>query len=522
MLFNSYSFLLLFLPVTLGGFWLLGAWAPRSWARCWLVLTSLFFYGWWNPVYLILIGLSMLANFATGVWLSRLSAEENRKWLWLLLSAGLAANLAALGYFKYAAFFARSVNAGLGTHLPVLSVVLPLGISFFTFQQMAYLVDAARGQVREYSLVDYALFVTFFPQLIAGPIVHHADMLPQFSCDQSYRPRASNLSIGLTIFAIGLFKKVVLADGVARFGSPVFAASAAGVSLSFFESWGGALAYTLQLYFDFSGYSDMAIGLGRMFGIRIPLNFNSPYKADSIAEFWKRWHITLSQFLRDYLYISLGGNRLGPARRHVNLLVTMLLGGLWHGAGWTFVIWGGLHGVYLICNHAWRTVTRNWNVPRWASGPGRVSGRLLTFLCVVVGWVFFRAPDLPSAGAVLWAMSGADGIGLPSACPAWLIHLADAVTPVTILHGGPFPNGVFPASGIPWVLGLLVVVWTLPNSIEIMARYRPLTGRAPWGRTTPSGIFWRPTPAWALFVLGAFGMSLLKLSDISEFLYFQF
>ncbi len=276
-----------------------------------------------------------------------------------LLALGVAGDLALLGYYKYANFFIGILNASLSTSYSFAEIILPLGISFFTFTQFAFLVDAARGEAKEFDFIHYSLFVSYFPHLIAGPILHHKEIMPQFGKANAYRLNWDYLRIGLTVFALGLFKKVVLADGVALYTAPVFAAAEQGDVLNLFQAWGGALAYTLQLCFDFSGYSDMAIGLSYMLGVRLPLNFNSPYKATSISDFWRRWHMTLSRFLRDYLYVPVGGNRKGQARRYLNLMATMLLGGLWHGAGWTYIIWGGLHGFYLIVHQAWQAA-RSW------------------------------------------------------------------------------------------------------------------------------------------------------------------
>ncbi len=312
MLFNSYTFIFAFLPVALLGYLVCVHLAPRAYAIRWLILCSLFFYGWWQPQNLWILLFLLFFNYGLGVCLGRLTQGRAAR---LVLIAGLAVNLGMLCYYKYANFFAGAVNDLAGTHFKFAAVVLPLGISFFIFQKIAYLVDAYRHKVRGYSLTDYSLFVTFFPQLIAGPIVHHSEVVPQFSGQREWRPRAADFSVGLTQFSLGLFKKVVLADGVAQFANPVFDAARSGAFPSFFDSWIGALAYTFQLYFDFSGYSDMALGLARLFGIKLPQNFNSPYKAASIADFWRRWHMTLSRFLRDYLYIPLGGNRKGPARR---------------------------------------------------------------------------------------------------------------------------------------------------------------------------------------------------------------
>ncbi|MGH9648052.1 MAG: MBOAT family O-acyltransferase, partial [Bryobacteraceae bacterium] len=353
MLFNSYPFLLGFLPVTLFGFFAIGQ-SSRRLAAAWLAFASLVFYGWWNPIYVLLLAASIAFNYTLGVRIARARHRaDGAAKRWVVLA--VAVNLAVLGYFKYANFFVDNFASVARFHPDIAKIVLPLGISFYTFTQIAFLFDAYRGKVIEFNPVHYALFVTYFPHLIAGPILHHAEMMPQFRQRAIYRVNAENFAVGLTIFAIGLFKKTVLADGIAPFVGPLFS-TAASSPPSFLDAWGGALTYTCQLYFDFSGYSDMAIGLSRLFGVVLPLNFDSPYKAANIIDFWRRWHMTLSRFLRDYVYFGLGGNRHGLARRYINLFVTMLLGGLWHGAGWTFVAWGALHGVYLMINHAWRAL----------------------------------------------------------------------------------------------------------------------------------------------------------------------
>jgi len=411
MLFTTATFVLLYLPVTLIGFYLLGR-RSHSAAAGWLFLSSLFFYGYWMPVFTLLLLVSIGINFWIGLRILQARRGQTADEapapvarLWLVL--GLAFNLGLLGYFKYANFFVDNLTAVIGAHWDFPRVILPIGISFYSFTQIAFLVDTCRGKVREANIVHYGLFVTYFPHLIAGPVLHHAQMMPQFGDASIYRPRAAQLTAGLLIFAIGLFKKVVMADGVSPYADAVFAGADQGQMPTMQEAWIGAVAYTLQLYFDFSGYSDMAIGLSWMFNVRLPFNFDSPYRATSISDFWRRWHISLSNFLRDYLYIALGGNRRGAARRYANLMLTMLLGGLWHGASWSFVIWGGLHGLYLALNHAFRAAvgerltarldaSRAWAVIAWA----------LTMLSVIVGWVFFRAETLGGAVRVINAMVG--------------------------------------------------------------------------------------------------------------------
>jgi len=502
MLFNSYIFVFAFLPLTLIIFLLLGSASRQRLATAWLVAASLFFYGWWNPAYLSLIVPSMVVNFLLGLLLADGKRTQRR----LLLGLGVAANLALLGYFKYANFAVDNLNLLLAQPIELSPIVLPLAISFFTFQQIAYLVDAYRGEIREVSFPNYCLFVTFFPQLIAGPIVHHKEMMPQFE-NGFARFRQSNLAVGLTIFTIGLFKKIVIADGIAEFSTPVFNAAAAGTPLTLLEAWFGALAYTFQLYFDFSGYSDMAIGLARLFGIRLPLNFFSPYKSRNIITFWRRWHITLSRFLRDYLYIPLGGNRKGHARRHLNLLATMLLGGLWHGAGWTFVIWGGLHGLYLVLNHLWQRLCgthRFWArlLPRWAAYG-------LTFVAVVFAWVFFRADDLASALLISKAM-----LGLGASPPAIDAGLG--------LREQLFANELFrkPESVLNWFIVCGFITWLLPNTQQFMAAYRPVIEL--YRTRSVVRLKWRPTAGWAVIISLLALWALQSMNRISEFLYFRF
>lgn len=409
MLFTTAVFVLLFLPVVWTGFFLLGSRSP-GWGAAWLFAASVFFYGWWMPEFTLLLLASIGFNFvvgrqvaaaATGATRSALSAST----AWLVL--GIVVDLSLLAYFKYANFFLANVNSLIGAHRELAHIVLPIGISFYTFTQIAFLVDCRRHGLTEYRLLHYGLFVTYFPHLIAGPILHHGQMMPQFANPAVYKPHAAHVAGGLAIFAIGLFKKVVLADGVAAYADAVFRPADAGLTPDAIEAWLGAVAYSLQLYFDFSGYSDMAIGLSWMFNIRLPFNFDSPYRATSISDFWRRWHISLSNFLRDYLYIALGGNRHGSVRRYLNLTVTMILGGLWHGASWSFVLWGALHGAYLMVNHAFRAACSAAQRDRMdRSRVFGVFGWSLTMLAVVLAWVFFRAETLPGALRMLQGMAG--------------------------------------------------------------------------------------------------------------------
>lgn len=396
MLFNSYAFIFLFLPLTFFVYFYLNRQHRFTQAKLFLVLSSLFFYSWWNVIYLPLILLSMVFNYKVGSWLTQLK-QHNKPYRKQLLTVGILANLSLLGYFKYADFFITNLNLAFGSDVPLLALALPLAISFFTFQQVAYLVDAYRGEVAEYDFLNYAVFVTFFPQLIAGPIVHHKEMMPQFSDPNNRQINMTHLSLGLFIFSIGLFKKVVIADTFAIWATHGFDHAEV---LGFWEAWVTSLSYTFQLYFDFSGYADMAIGAAFLFNIKLPINFHSPYKARNIQSFWRRWHITLSRFLRDYIYIPLGGNRKGKYRTYVNLMLTFILGGIWHGAGWTFVFWGFLHGFALVVHRLWTHIgIRLPLVVAW----------FLTFNFVNISWVFFRAKEWDDALKVLEGMFGLQG-----------------------------------------------------------------------------------------------------------------
>jgi alginate O-acetyltransferase complex protein AlgI len=402
MLFTTAEFALLFLPLVLLAFFAIGR-RSHYWAAGSVFIASVIFYSFSSLELTVLLLASILFNFIVGTKISKsVERPAARRWM----TFGVAMNLAALAYFKYSGFLINHVLAPVTGEIGFSPPTLPVGISFYTFTQIAFLVDAYQKEVKEYRPVHYGLFVTYFPHLIAGPVLHHAQMMPQFREAKTYVFDSANFAAGLGIFLIGLFKKVVIADGVSPCADAVFDAAQAGSVITLGEAWIGALAYTFQLYFDFSGYSDMAIGLSWMLNIRLPFNFNSPYKARNISDFWRRWHMTLSAFLRDYLYIALGGNRRGKLRRYLNLFLTMLLGGLWHGASWTFVFWGGLHGLYLMINHAWQALRRDAQPSQHAAlrVAGSVAGWTITFLAVVVGWVFFRAPTFEAAANLLQAM----------------------------------------------------------------------------------------------------------------------
>lgn len=510
MLFNSYGFIFLYLPVVLFGFFHLGR-NNHSYAAAWLALASLFFYGYWNPLYVILLLGSIVLNYSLGIGIakagmSNLPVQQKR-----LLVISVAANLALLAYYKYANFFIDNLNPLLGTDWNLSNIVLPLGISFFTFTQIAFLVDTYQGKVKEFNFTHYTLFVTYFPHLIAGPVLHHKEMMPQFAKPISYQINWQNIAVGLTIFIVGLAKKVLIADHLNEFATPIFNAVDAGGHPMLFEAWIGALAYTLQLYFDFSAYSDMAIGLSLMFNIRLPINFNSPYKSKNIIEFWRCWHMTLSRFLRDYLYIPLGGNRKGKFSRYQNLMITMLLGGLWHGAGWTFLIWGGLHGVYLVINHSWIALKQRMNWTGKTFGAG-----VITFIAVVIGWVFFRATNFTTAIDMLQGMAGLNGMSMRHADTG----LALAMKNMGVQLSGLMPlTDLNPGNALSIIILGMIIVFKMPNLQQIMASYESALSPP---MNLRSFFVWRASlfNVMLVFLLGYF--VLINLHKQSAFLYFQF
>lgn len=520
MLFNSLEFIFLFLPLTLVGFFNLGARSHYRLALAWLLASAIFFYSWWNPTNVIVLVSSILFNYGVGAILAdQIKLPISKK---VILFLGISINLSVLGYFKYANFFVETTNSLLNTDLHLGKIALPLGISFFTFQQIAYLVDSYRGETKSnYSFLNYATFVTFFPHLLAGPLIHHKSIITQFADRTLYHFKSENLAIGVTLFSLGLFKKVVLADGVAPYANQVFtAASHQDVSLTLFEAWLGALAYTLQLYFDFSGYSDMAIGIAKMFGVQLPINFNSPYKSINIIDFWRRWHITLSNFLRDYLYIPLGGNRQGEIRRNINLMITMLLGGLWHGAGWSFVFWGGLHGVYLLINHQWRSFRQRLlghdlnRSQTWS----RLLGSSITFIAVVVGWVFFRARDMHTAWIVLQGMVRVEGIDFSDLMP----NLEIGIEQVEDIYE------LDPPMLTLIITSLLLIIWLLPNTQQWIGEHHLIDNHSKLAITTKpkqsrwQKLHWQPNQFWAVICAVLSTIALLNLVKVSEFLYFEF
>jgi len=502
MLFNSDAFIFGFFPIALLGFLVLARAERRQAAIAFLALASLAFYSWWNPRHLPLLLGSIAFNHAIG---SRIARMPQRGWLVF----GIASNLALLGVFKYAAFGLELT--GIASSF---SPVLPLAISFFTFQQIAFLVDSYRGFVPPCRLLDYGLFVAFFPQLIAGPIVRCGELLGQLRQGMFERRRADDVAVGGTLFVFGLAKKVVVADTLARYVGPAFDLAASGGEPPLLECWFSLVAYALQIYFDFSGYSDMALGLARCFGIHLPVNFDSPYKATSIVDFWRRWHITLSRFLRDYLYIPLGGNRNGPARRHLNLMITMLLGGLWHGAGMQFVVWGGLHGTFLVANHGWRALhVRSGILPRsrpWT----RAIARGLTFVAVLVAWSFFRADSIDTAATMLRGMLGAHGTALHA---AWIEKLGVAGEGLVALGIVDADPRLLPSKAEFALLGaVLAIAMLAPNTQQIL----PVTREE--RRIGPDWSRWQPTLRWGVATGAIAGVAVIFLSRMSEFLYFRF
>lgn len=463
-----------------------------------LTVASLFFYAWWDPKYLFLLIPLIVLNYKLGKKITRLTDEKLALRKFLLIS-GLTVNLGTLLYFKYFGFFteiARSLDAYSG---PKLEIILPLGISFFTFQKIAYLVDCYQRKINleDQSILNFSFFVSFFPQLIAGPIVHFQEITKELKFGNAFKLQREDLARGLSFFAVGLFKKAFIADSIARFATPIFNSADAGQSPTFIEAWTAALSYSAQIFFDFSGYSDMAIGLALLFGIQFPINFSAPYQSQNITEFWRRWHMTLSRFLRDYLYIPLGGNQKGEFRRYLNLMITMLLGGLWHGAGWNFLIWGALHGSYLVVNH----LTRNLRGGKALLPP--TVGIAITYFFVVLAWIFFRATTLDGAVRMAKGYLGLNGLSLPTSLSGHVPFLSD----LGIKFAG--------VSGLGWKelcfwLGITHLwMFCLPPSHEV------LNGKGFW-------YSWKPEKKWAFITAVLLLVGILYSAQPSEFLYFQF
>jgi alginate O-acetyltransferase complex protein AlgI len=505
-LFNSYTFIFAFLPASVCAYYLAGRFGGRRVAAATLSLVSLFFYGWWNPQSLWVLLTSIAVN---ACFISVILGFHNGSWpRRLVLIFGLVFNVGLLGFFKYAHFFVQTFNDAFGTTLSVAQHDLPLGISFFTFQKIAFLVDIYVGTEASFDLLYYCLFVSFFPPLIAGPIVHYRQIVPQFK-ESPLHPQLRNFAIGVSIFVIGLFKKCILADLSAGWANPAFEAASKHVAITSVDAWIGTLAYTFQIYFDFSGYSDMAIGLARLFGFILPVNFLSPYKSFSIIEFWRRWHITLSLFLRDYLYIPLGGSRRGSLRRNVNLMTTMLLGGLWHGAGWTFIAWGAVHATLLVANHIWRSARERLRLAEtgWA---GNTLCWALTFIAVATAWVLFRADTLETAASIIQAMYGLDGQASLRQFATYYQHQRE------LIHGLDWTN-----SSALWLSLVALVAFVAPNVYEMFDRERPALIQG-IKLERPALLRWSPSLAWATVIPILFTLSVLRLHELSPFIYFQF
>jgi D-alanyl-lipoteichoic acid acyltransferase DltB (MBOAT superfamily) len=519
MLFNSPEFLFAFLPIALLGFYLIGRVRPTL-AAFWLSAASLVFYGWMDFRLIVLLAGSFTFNYLMGMAITA-SPEGTRRRVALLIW-GVLANLTLLFNYKYLYPLLGYLHQQNILATDFGSIILPLGISFYTFTQIGYLIDCNSGLANERSFINYVLFVTFFPHLIAGPILHHREIIPQFAARETYKFRIENLSIGLTIFILGLAKKVLIADSIAPWAEAGFEPSQ---SLKFLAATGTTLSYTLQLYFDFSGYSDMAIGLAKMFGVRFPLNFNSPYKSASIIEFWQRWHMTLTRFLTLYLYnpaaMAIAEHRLArhlPVGRPaaatlsgfsilvlVPTLVTMGLAGIWHGAGFQFLLFGLLHGSYISINHAWRIFFRSKShlerAPLFAAAM-RAAGVLLTFVAVLAAFIFFRAASTADALSVVGSLLGARGI-------------EDIKWPERL---GP---DLLAEWEEPLVLAALCgVVWLTPNVHEIMGKYSPALAKP--GQTRWRALAWRPSVGHALLIVVVFLACIAMLQRTTKFLYFQF
>ena len=492
MLFNSYEFIFAFLPITFFIYFYLNHKRLTIAAKGFLVFASLFFYSWWDIVYLPLILSSILFNYLIGTTLSK-SNEDNKIGLNKSLSKksilvfGIVCNIALLGYFKYTNFFLENFNGIFESNIPLQHIILPLGISFFTFTQIAFLVDAYRNEVKEYDLMRYMLFVTYFPHLLAGPILHHKEMMPQFANLKNSVVNYRNIAVGLFIFSIGLFKKVIIADTFAVWANAGFDTA---TTLNFFEAWATSLSYTFQLYFDFSGYTDMAIGISLMFNIKLPVNFNSPYKALNIQDFWRRWHMTLSRFLRDYIYIPLGGNKNGNFRTYVNLMATFVIGGFWHGAGWTFLFWGFLHGLALCIHRVWTKLGfKMWTWLAW----------FITFNFVNIAWIFFRAKEWDDAIKVLSSMFSLNNIVLPNFLSSKFLFLS--------IYGIKFGEFIKNIRGdnltFFWIMSTFILILFSKNSIE------------KWKEFKTSLFSFLITMILLIVSLGV-------ANEFSEFLYFNF
>lgn len=516
MLFNSPEYIFYFLPAAIAVFFLLARFRFDL-AIIWTALASCVFYAYWDVRYVLLLLASTLCNFLVG---RKIEQAPGLSRSWMLF--GVSANLALLIVFKYADFFLRIFSDVADIQIEPIGLVLPLGISFFTFTQIAYLVDLSRGFSGRYDFWRYLLFVSFFPHLLAGPILHHQRMMPQFTRRLTSPRYLYHVSYGVLLFSMGLFKKLCLADVAAPYANAAFAAAEKGVALSTMAAWWGVLCTLFSWYFDFSGYSDMAVGSARFMGIRLPFNFSAPYSALNVIDFWRRWHMSLSRFLRDYLYVPLGGNRAGTARRYSNVMTTMVLGGLWHGAGYGFLVWGALHGSYIVLNHAWRGLRKRLPLP-----PSHLENGLawlITFLAVTIGWVFFRAPTLWGAHQMLAAMSGANGSGVEE-----LVALMTeagrrfAMSEVATLALALFDLETLPLPSHP-LLGSIGGLFLLPGLLALAVIGPTSQATTVLILRNSSARGWKRSLAFVAVAVGSlmFFLCLARLNKVSEFLYFQF
>jgi len=527
MLFNSYLFIGVFLPITLTVYVVLQKSGAHKISLSWLVAASLFFYSWWNVSFLYILLGSILFNYLLSLLITKKNDDNKKVTSLVLLVFGVISNVGILFYFKYSDLIFSTVS---GTAFILNNIALPLAISFFTLQQVAYLIDCHRNEGHEKGLLKYMLFVSFFPQLIAGPIVHHKEMMPQFEKTGGLNNWKSTISIGAVIFIAGLAKKVLIADSFAQYATPVFSLAEVGASLTIIESWIGALSYTFQLYFDFSGYSDMAIGLALMFGIRLPENFRSPYKATNIIDFWRRWHMTLSRFLRDYIYFPLGGNRVAKYHRYLNIMIVMTLGGIWHGAGLTFLFWGVFHGSAIVLNHFWHFIRDDILMSK-VKVPAFMA-KVVTFIVIVVGWVIFRAESLDAMFEIVSAMFGGNGITAPKFLAPYVLSVSEQLYQI-FAFDGMFHNLddthliglVNPREVVPLIFGALILVWYFPNIQEIFEKYKPVLVAKKNAQKTIEGKFlftWDFSPIKGVVVGVLLVLATLGVSQESPFLYFQF
>jgi alginate O-acetyltransferase complex protein AlgI len=542
MLFNSYEFIFVFLPVTLGVFFAVGT-MSRAWALRWIILASLCFYAWWRPFNVLIIVPSVLINFVLARTLEQLYKQKSRGLSNAVFVLGIAFNVAFLGYFKYTNFAVSTVNDVFGTSLVLSHIILPLGISFITFQLIAFLIDVRGRRVESFTLQDFCLFVLFFPQLIAGPIVHYREMIPQFH-RASYVLDKDNVSVGVTLFAFGLFKKVFLADSIAPLITPIYNQAASGDTISFLPAWVAAIGFTFQIYFDFSGYTDMALGAARFLGIRLPVNFNSPLRASSIIDFWLRWHVSLTRFLTAYIYnpvaLALTRRRLTKGRsgfggRNTTFgafvqvlmfptMLTMFVSGVWHGAGYTFILWGLLHGAYLTINHGWRLIGKElWLDRESYTRFMKPIGFALTFTCVAASMVVFRASTIHAAVELLKGMIGLNGLALPASIFDSLGPLAEWLHYAGIVRG--LGSGINMEMIAIWVPFLALISLACPNTLQILARYEPALGVQPSPRESgvvEKVLVWNASVAWGIALAVVAAIGILHLGGQSEFLYWQF